>query len=348
VAFDWGEEIHLDQARSLLPAEEQAVLRRRRTPLSIGYRPAPLRFGLTPVQFDWPELGVQETTVEATVFDFAAASMALRTPFALGADSLLRLATALGDTQAIQQAARHAAQRLYDGILPAIQAPHWSELTEEYVVFEFSPETGLADIVLSEHPSWLAGLVRLDSACLHSDEVAEALRLHIRYGQQDLLVADWAAAVLIDVNCAETLQVVEFANLQLLEFREIDNRLDDRLADAARLVHRLAKQWLPFWRPFTVQVRALGDLKVEANTVFERTQNALKLVGDQYLARAYRLLSARFYLEQWQESIQRSLNVIESAYRVLADQAAAWRAEALELSIVLLIVIEIVLTLMGY
>lgn len=70
--------------------------------------------------------------------------------------------------------------------------------------------------------------------------------------------------------------------------------------------------------------------------------------GDQYLARVYQLLSARFYLADWHQNIQRSLDVLEGAYRVLADQAAVWRAELLELTIVLLIVVEIVLTLIGY
>ena len=34
VAFDWGEEIQLDHARRLIPAETLALSRRRRTPTS--------------------------------------------------------------------------------------------------------------------------------------------------------------------------------------------------------------------------------------------------------------------------------------------------------------------------
>jgi hypothetical protein len=173
------------------------------------------------------------------------------------------------------------------------------------------------------------------------------MKLQIRYGLRDLLLADWAAAVLVDDAADDSLQVIEFANLQLLEFREIDNRLDNQLAKTYEVVHALARSWLPFWKPYTVQLRSLGELKVEANGMFERTQNALKLVGDQYLARVYRLLAARFHLDVWQQSIQRSLDVIEGAYRVLADQGAAWRAELLELTIVVLIVVEILLNVTG-
>ena len=59
---------------------------------------------------------------------------------------------------------------------------------------------------------------------------------------------DWAAAVLIDQDCEETLQAIEFANLQLLEFRHIDHRLDDRVTAAQRFVASLTRSVLPFWR----------------------------------------------------------------------------------------------------
>ena len=61
------------------------------------------------------------------------------------------------------------------------------------------------------------------------DEVREATRLALSYTPNDLVVLDWAAGFVADADCADTLQVIEFANVQLLEFRHIDDRLDDRL-----------------------------------------------------------------------------------------------------------------------
>ena len=95
-------------------------------------------------------------------------------------------------------------------------------------------------------------------------------------------------------------------------------------------------------------LRVLGELKVEANGLFERTGNALKLVGDPYLARAYRLLATRFHLETWIENIQRKLEVAEGVYQVLSDQASNFRLEFLELIVVLLILIEIILALVRH
>ena len=48
-AFDIGDEIDLELARQMLQGELGQLPRRRRTPESIGYRPAPIRVPLEPV-----------------------------------------------------------------------------------------------------------------------------------------------------------------------------------------------------------------------------------------------------------------------------------------------------------
>ncbi len=351
VAFDWGDEIDLDQARQLVPSEKQALPRRRRTPTSVSYRPPPLYIVLSPVTLELPELGTVQATAGVTVFDFAAVSVRLSVSFRLAVDALRRLAGGLAEPTALVAAARTALDPLHQRLLPAIKDPLWSdELSEEYFVFQLPPgpplpsAAKLLDCAGSGPADWLAGLVRLEAGPLSAEEVAEALRLHLSYSPDDLFVPDWAAAVLLDTDCDETLQVIEFANLQLLEFRHIDNRLDDSLAAASRLLAPLARSWLPFWRSYSRPLRLLGEFKVEANGLFERAGNALKLVGDQYLARVYRLVAARFHLETWELSIQRKLEVAEGAYQVGSDQAATIRAEFLEVAIILLIVLEIVLS----
>jgi hypothetical protein len=346
VAFDWGEEVLLECARSLVPAEVHVLPRRRRTPSSIAYRPAPLRVRLPGVELSLPELELVQASAEATVFDFAAVSLALHVPFTLPPDCLLNLANGLADPASVVQLARAALEPLHRQLLPAIQHPLWKDdLSEEYFVFQLPPGNPWSSPAraLEEHAGWLAGLVRLESGPLSPEEVTEALRLYIRYSPEDLFIPDWAAAVLIDQDCDETLHTIEFANLQLLEFRYIDNRLDDSLAAAYRVIHALVQSWLPFWRSHGRSLRVLGELKVEANGLFERTENVLKLVGDQYLARVYRLLAGRFHLHEWEQSIQRKLEVSEGVYQVVSDQTDTYRAEFLELAVVLLIILEVLL-----
>ncbi len=347
VAFDWGDEVDLEKARSLVPAEQQVLLRRRRTPSSIAYRPPPLRFLLEPMTLNLPGCGEFQAAAEATVFDFAAVSVALHLPFRLPPANLVQLAGCLAESAPLVQAARAAVLPLHRKLLPAVGKPQWSDdLSEEYFVFHLPPGGPLpAEVLLDGQAGLLAGLVRLEEGPLSAEEKEEALRLHLRYSPQDLFVPDWAAALLVDQDCDETLQTVEFANLQLLEYRHIDNRLDDSLGGAYRLIHRDESSWLWFWRSHSRPLRALGELKVEANGLFERTGNVLKLVGDEYLARVYRMLAARFHLRDWERNIQRKLETAEGVYQVLSDQADTSRTEFLELVVIFLIVLEVVLAL---
>lgn len=345
VAFDWGDEVDLDRARQLVPAEVQALPRRRRTPSSFEYRPPPLRFPLPPIEITWPELGTVRSSAEVTMFDFGAVSFALELPFHLPAAGLTRLAEWLAAPAPLIEIARTALKPLNQKLLPAIHDAQWKDnLSEEYFVFHLTPSEPLSpERLLQANCDWLARLLRVENTALSTEEVAEALRIHLRYSPDDLFIPDWAAAVLMDRDCEETLQTIEFTNLQLLEFRHIDDRLDDSLKSAYGLIHKLTRSHLPFWRSHGRDMRAVGELKAEANDLFERTGNVLKLVGDQYLARVYRQLATRFHLQEWEQSIQRKLEVIEGIYQVLSDQAATYRGEVLEIVVVVLILLEIVL-----
>src|SRR5258708_3927873 len=91
VAFDCGDEVELDAARKLVPANLLALPRRRRTPTSIAYRPPPLRLTMGGTGFNWPELGQVDMATDVTVFDFAAVSIAFHVPFHLPKAGLSRL-----------------------------------------------------------------------------------------------------------------------------------------------------------------------------------------------------------------------------------------------------------------
>jgi hypothetical protein len=347
VAFDWGDEIRLDQAQTLVPAERRTLPRRRRTPSSISYSPPPLRLLVPPPAIEVPELGAAPITAAATVFDFGAVSVSFHVNFHAPPDALLRLAGHLAQPESWISAACAALKPLYAELLPAIDDPKWNEeLSEEYFVFQFAPGEPLpVDRNRPDESDWLAGLVRLDAEPLSANEVAEATRHYMTYYPWDLFIADWAGACLIDEDCDETLQIIEFVNLQLLEFRHIDNRLDVDLANASSLIHKAVRQRLPIFRGTYKSLRAVGELNVEASNLFERTGNVLKLVGDQYLARVYRLLANRFHLQNWESNIQRKLEVLQDVYEVISDQAEAYRTEFLEVLVVLLIIIEVVVAL---
>src|SRR5439155_1339973 len=93
----------------------------------------------------------------------------------------------------------------------------------------------------------------------------------------------------------------------------------------------------------TYVIFEIGQLQVDNAVLFEGVNNALKLLGDQYLARVYRLVSDRFHLAEWDASILRKLQSLESIYQKLSDEAANRRTETLEWIVIVLIAVEILI-----
>ena len=348
-AFDIGDEIDLDRARLILQGEPGQLPRRRRTPESIGYRPAPIRVELEPAgialpgEWSWgrPPRG------ELTLLDFGAISLAVQFHVSATPAALLELAGRLAEPRSRTEDARRLLAPWLRKIEPAVYDFAISEMTEEYVVFQlWECESDWLD----RRSNWIAGLVRLESEPLSVGEVREATRLNLSYTANDLVVLDWAAGVVADSECADTLQVIEFANVQLLEFRHIDDRLDDRLEAAYRLIRpERPSRWIARrWRLHGDAVRQIRELEIEATSLFERVDNALKLIGDHYLARVFEVASGRFHLRGWQQSIRRKLETVGNVYDLLIQQAGAQRMEALEITVVVLIALEILLAVVRH
>jgi uncharacterized Rmd1/YagE family protein len=67
------------------------------------------------------------------------------------------------------------------------------------------------------------------------------------------------------------------------------------------------------------------------------------LLGDQYLARVYLIANRRFHLDDWDSSILRKLQTLESIYEKISGQATNQRMEILEWVIIFLIAFSIAL-----
>ena len=345
-AFDIGYEIDLERARPLLPGESGALPRRRRTPESIRYRPAPLRAAVSADGIALPGaiVPVGPPRAELTLFDFGAVSLTVQFPLRIAAGALIGLAGELSDIGPLNASARRAIAPWIERIRPVVLGYEFSEISEEYVVFQMGDARAGW---LESHTDWIAGLVRLESGPLSRTEIAEATRLSLSYAPNDLVTLDWAAGFVADRDCGDTLQVIEFANVQLLEFRHIDDRLDDRLEAAYRLIRPAGREsgLRSLWRSHSDALRNVRELEIEATSLFERADNALKLIGDQYLSRVFDLASSRFHLRDWQQSIRRKLDTVGDVYDLLVQQSGGSRMEFLEVIVVVLIALEILLAL---
>src|SRR2546421_3839049 len=93
--------------------------------------------------------------------------------------------------------------------------------------------------LLTRHAAQLAQILRAESRELSTDEVIDALSHRISFGKDDVAIVDWNAALVVDKEAEDVLNVLEFANVELLEMRFLDQRLDDALGLA---YERLSKR----------------------------------------------------------------------------------------------------------
>lgn len=345
-AYDVGLAIKLDAAEALIAADKQreSIKHKRRAPYYFEYQPPPLRvtYPIDPVL-----LGnrATEPTVDAVVYDFGAISVQYSIPLAGPLPALRTLSDALYANADLLAASRRVVEELAVSLRPAITKPEITSLVEDYCVYqlaELSPAVPL-EALLREHRMMLAQILRAEGGPLSAEEVADALGCQIAFGPDDQTLIDWNAALLVDRDADDVRAVLEYANVELLEMRYLDDRLDAALEEIYGALGRRAGSWGVFFGSRAEDLRRIAELQTDSAVLYEGVNNALKLLGDQYLARVHRLVSQRFHLNDWDRSIRRKLETIESIYEKLSDRQATHRLEVLEWIIILLIAAGIVL-----
>jgi hypothetical protein len=142
-------------------------------------------------------------------------------------------------------------------------------------------------------------------------------------------------------NFDETLYVMELANLQLAELEAYDRILDDSLDRAYR---DLSLRSLRGRRSI---MRELREIRIDMARLSDELSNISKFFGDWHLARIYENVSSRFHLGDWHRTIDKKLQTLDDLYQLLNhDHTNRWML-ILEVTIVLLFVIDLVLLVLG-
>jgi hypothetical protein len=174
---------------------------------------------------------------------------------------------------------------------------------------------------------------------LSKQEADESTGRYLSYYEHDLVVVDWDAALIIDQrqNFDETLYVMELANLQLAELEAYDRILDGSLERSYRdLTSRPTRN-----RADTL--RELRELRIDLARFSDELSNITKFFGDWHLARIYENISARFHLADWHKTLDGKLKTLDDLYQLLShDRINRWML-ILEVTIVLLFVIDLVI-----
>ena len=347
-AYEVAQAIDLGVAeqRLVAEAERQTIKQKRRAPAYFEYRPAPLRVFRQSLAHTH---GAYRTApmVEIVLYDFGAVSVSYASPIDGPLMGLPSLADELwGNARLLADSRRHVEQ-LLQSLGDAATRPQIGDVVEDYALFHIEEFTAPCDAATlwTEHAETVARILRASLHSLSQQEVTDATALRLSFGPNDAAIIDTDATVLFDPQGEDVRMVLEFANSQLLEMRYLDQQLDDVLGRAYEaLLDRPRRLWGP-GRGGPDLLR-LGRLQLDAAILFERVTNALKLVGDQYLARIYAFASRRFHLAQWDATISRKLQTIDGIYGKMADRAANRRMEVLEWIIIVLIALSLVLSVL--
>ncbi|HEX5885234.1 MAG TPA: hypothetical protein VFY67_11905 [Pyrinomonadaceae bacterium] len=143
------------------------------------------------------------------------------------------------------------------------------------------------------------------------------------------MLLDWNAALIFDSDYADTANLLEHLNVELLEARYLDAQLDKSLNEYRRLVHTRPQWYFPLRTPYKTVVQDLGELRIEASLLAECVDNSLKIIGDQYLAGVYSAAANRFYLREREIIIERKLDIFTSLSNCLSTVFARRRARCL-------------------
>ena len=346
IQFDVCEEIKLDDLRKILGART-AEASFKKAPAYVRYQRTPVEETLEPLVLESGE----RMTGEIKYYDYGVVSLVFELPFSGGWDTLVQLSCRwTSDTNFEKLATRIVKQKL-ERAAPALVKPYVLQegggewLQEDYFIFHVLEAAGSpsANDLLATQGDQISQVVRGEMAMLSEGERQEILQSRISYYPNDLAVIGWNAAFIYDNPAgAETaIQLLQYANSQLLEFRHYDELLTKELEDVYDFLDAGGTGLWSRWRTARAASK-LHAMLLDVNELTERADNAIKFLSDMFSARLYKLAAQKVGVPDYKDLVKEKLQTAEDLYRFMVDQFNQSRAFVLELMVVVILIIELV------
>jgi hypothetical protein len=340
--FDVCEEMKLDEVRTILGA--------RRLGEGLKHAAAEqLFFERPPVVEEAQLTGDVRAQVRVKYYDYGVVSILFEFPFTGEWSDLISLSSKWISGTDLPSRAEQIAKEKVARIKLAMIKPYDSWLSEDYFIFSMREIQGspAAAHLLGSCRQQIAQVVRGENAPLSDDELREILQSAMSYYPNDLAVLGWNAAFVYDsaAGSETALQLLEYANSQLLEFRHYDDLLTRELAVVYDSLER-KPTLLNSWR-LPGEASRLQTVLLDVTELTERADNAIKFLSDMFSARLYRLAASKIGVPDYKSLAQEKLRTAEDLYRFLIDQFHQSRTFVLESVVVLILLIELVYVFHG-
>ncbi|MGA9039425.1 MAG: hypothetical protein WB421_02715 [Terriglobales bacterium] len=341
IQFDVCEEIRLDELRQIFGARtlEQPSFKHP-APGYVRYQRPPVVEPIEPLVLESGE----RLEGQIKYYDYGVLSVVFELPFSGDWDTLIRLGSRwVWDVDFEKHASRIVRQKL-ERSAPALVKPYAEWLSEDYFIFhvrEINGSPGATELIAS-HGAQIAQIVRGETAQLSEGERNEILQSRTSYYPHDLAVIGWNAAFLYDSEAgAETaIQLLEYANSQLLEFRHYDELLTRELEGVYAFLDK-GTGMLARWRLAKAATK-LHTVLLDVSELTEHADNAIKFLSDMFSARLYKLAASKVGVPDYKDLVTQKVHTAEELYRFMVDQFNQSRAFVLEALVVIILIIELV------
>jgi hypothetical protein len=342
IQFDVCEEIRLDQLRQILGARTADASFKHVAPGYVRFQRPPVEEALEPIVLESGE----RLQGDIKYFDYGVVSVIFELPFSGDWDKLVQLSSRwVWDTNFESLAARIVKQKL-ERAAPALVKPYTSEwLKEDYFIFHLRDIAGSpsASDLLVSRGDFISQVVRGENQPLSDGERQEILQSRISYYPNDLAVIGWNAAFIYDspVGAETAIQLLQYANSQLLEFRHYDELLTKQLEGVYDFLDRGGRGLWSRWRTARAASK-LHTVLLDVSELTERADNAIKFLSDMFSARLYKLAAQKVGVPDYKDLVQQKLQTSEELYRFMVDEFNQSRAFVLELMVVIILIIELI------
>jgi hypothetical protein len=340
VLFDVAEQIDLDKLRELIgvsqPAREPGF--KHPSPEYVRFERPPVVEQLAPVLLSAGE----QFHCRIKYFDYGVVSLELERPFDLGWEELVRFSSHWISAAEIGKCSLEVTKARMKIVGAATVQPYSSWLSEDYYVIQLHDCGMTAAEMLTTHGGEIARIVRGEARLLSDAERTEALQSSLSYYPSDLLVTGWVAALVYDTpdGAEPTIQLLEYANTQLLQFRHYDEELNRVLGRVYKMVDNRSG-WSRRWR-MAREAGALNAMRLDVTELTERMDNSIKFLSDMFYARAYRMAATRVGVPDYRTLVERKLRTAGDLYEFMMSQFYQARSFLLEAMVVAILVIELV------
>ncbi len=350
--YDVAESIDLGKLRDLLGnrggSAEHAFP--RRTPGYVRFEEAPI---VEPAEFITVCAGVS-AACPVKYYGFGAIVVQVELPFECEWNALVAQGSRWMDAPDVEPCVRDLARRRLAQITSAITKPTEDWLQESYLVVEIHEirdaegKQPSGEEVVASYGKELVQLIRGETVPLAARSLEEAQQSSLSYYPSDLVMVGAHGAVVYDAaeDAAAVTQILEYAKMQLLEFRYYDRFMTLVLAEFYTALERKRNALFSRWS-LPREAQRFNTIRLDVMDLTERIDNAIKFVSDIYYARVYRLAATRMGVQDYRNLVDQKLHTFGELYDSMVDRFNETRSFVLEVLVAILAVLDVIFLFRG-